>query len=171
MSVQVQNRGCRGHWATYVGSRAPCWGLRSMVPLKPAWTMAREPLSWLSWGVEIGKQHMGVSQKWGYPIAGWLFIMENPSINLTDGWFRGSPISGNAHIPIRMVPWHRSGWDAPQNWWFFRRNQQMMGTPWYGIDFRIFSWRGRWIKCEFCVALWTVLVPCRVTWHSYSSRL
>ena len=33
------------------GSRAPCCGRRSMVPLKPVWRMAREPLSWLSWGV------------------------------------------------------------------------------------------------------------------------
>ena len=34
----------------------------------------------------------------GTPIAGWL-IMENPSIN---GWFGGTPISGNLHI-VRLL--------------------------------------------------------------------
>ena len=39
---------------------------------------------------------MGVSINGVYPKYGW-FIMDNPSIN---GWFGGTPISGNLHIYI-----------------------------------------------------------------------
>ena len=48
-------------------------------------------------------KHMEVSSKWGYTkIENDGFIMENPSIN---GWFGGTPISGNLQISALMTSW------------------------------------------------------------------